>query len=931
MPNAHVASFTQIPTDARRIVPFRKLTDSALDSLNRDIGTSLTPVAFRILREHFRTVEQRDPTIGEVRLFDILCVQSARAATPVGSLETPSALLAEVWADAMAHRTALDAGDASPVSLTDVLALPGRWIARTEGASHTHTPTYRSNRADRTAAPESVTPLRLLTDPAGRASHTAVLEKLTPIARLHAPGMPDRLLCGAPTDAIGTSVPSGTPGGTPGFRPALDSDRILYIAGGDPSSLASLLGASDPSPLIVGAVLLDGRPLLSVLPALCPGAALRAESLLPAPAEGITDADTAYPAPISALCRIGVPPSPSGIDCLLRVPADRVRALSAKLDQLRLRARIIGKASLTGCLTVTLGRCELIAVRMSLLTAYRMQSPCAFRPPVQILPQAPSVIRTPLFALPCTGTQAPTPGGETVFPVASADASVCTVRGTGLKVSAASTELTAPAEAYVRAENTVLAALSGLCAAGLDRRFMSLSVTLSLKDDRPGDTALAAVCGLYRAAAELYLPMPEPALTVSDTSDRLSVCAYAADPAGTIGTRPSPSPSPADVRPLQRAGRKLYLCVPAPVPETDGTTDTEPTDWSEVRALLYRLSALPAGTSCLLPLMDDGRTPLDCLTARAASSPVGVSVNPAHLPLLQTRVRFGFLVEADPDTTVGGFEIGQTVAASGVHIAGSEHVSDVPHAPSVPTETASGAPKKTVEAPAGIPVLIPILRRPTAPDSLPFDRTLAASLSAGGYAPCSVFPVQVDTLPVTARTPAHDGYGVLFNPANPPRLLNAASAVRLADRIRHAGLTVLTGDDRLAELLLRDPTVRHALGLDAAPEAPVARPTLLIIGSACLSAAKQGVLPAALLETEAVPTAGLTVPVSGRAVHMTAAPCLRYCRTDLLMPKGVEKLSAVTAASTLTYTVGDRVIPDGFIGCGGRVIGFLNGIPENVL
>ena len=87
----------EMPFDGRQVVPFRKLEPSALPALNRDLGTRLDEARLAWLKQHYTKAEQRDPTVGELRLFDSLdqLTRHTAARLAAGALYTDSGALAD--------------------------------------------------------------------------------------------------------------------------------------------------------------------------------------------------------------------------------------------------------------------------------------------------------------------------------------------------------------------------------------------------------------------------------------------------------------------------------------------------------------------------------------------------------------------------------------------------------------------------------------------------------------------------------------------------------------------------------------------------------------------------------------------------------------------------------------------------------------------
>ena len=296
----------EMPFDGRQVVPFRKLEPSALPALNRDLGTRLDEARLAWLKQHYTKAEQRDPTVGELRLFDSLdqLTRHTAARLAAGALYTDSGALADAWSDMMARRHALSPENSTPCTLSELLPLTGRWLSRAGDERFTPAPTRRvlaeadDRPAEGVALAAGIQPaFRLLSVVPGEDGQVSGTICAGDASLRHS-----RLICTMP--ASGNQL-------VPGYRP-VPGDILVRLRRADTRKLRRLL-ASPLSPEAVGAAPLSavcravcaaGQPLPLAILSLVPGATVDLDRLLPPEAR----ADR----PIQSLCALGTAPPQAG-------------------------------------------------------------------------------------------------------------------------------------------------------------------------------------------------------------------------------------------------------------------------------------------------------------------------------------------------------------------------------------------------------------------------------------------------------------------------------------------------------------------------------------------------------------------------------------------------------------------------------------------
>jgi hypothetical protein len=146
-PTAEGHAFATVSTDDVLVQRFRFGDAEATRArINTDLQMQMSEHAFARIQAYFRDTARRDPTVGELRLLDGLDRhgKDSPARIAVGEFLTASPILAETWADMMQKHGALHGVGhtfrgkapvaAPPCSLTEALALIGRYLHTLEAA-----------------------------------------------------------------------------------------------------------------------------------------------------------------------------------------------------------------------------------------------------------------------------------------------------------------------------------------------------------------------------------------------------------------------------------------------------------------------------------------------------------------------------------------------------------------------------------------------------------------------------------------------------------------------------------------------------------------------------------------------------------------------------------------------------------------------------
>lgn len=473
---------------------------TVLPRLNADLGLQLSETACRHVQDFFRDTAHRDPTVGELRLLDALDRHGQDHPTRIAveTLTTKSPFLAETWADMMrCHGEKHGVGapfrrkkvtHAPPCTLTDALSL---------GSYEDIEP--------------PTAPVRALLSAPWQEAVAATLA-YTPVARFR----------------VGTETRSlWVRRGTPRYvSPIRTGDMILYLSRAElPRLLRFLEAEAAMTPPFSGSLCaVAQKSLLLTLIELSPSVDLYADRV----------ANTATHSgvlPVDALCAMPTIGADGVCDYLLRTPLQQVQSVMEALKRFGITVTICGRVRETGN-TVILTRdpngkndIPVASLPASLLTA---MSPVYLYPMEvslkqdSVSPFAPRLARYP-SALP--GEEGVTPDHHEAVALTLHEGQILFIPEANVLTATMSSTVHRPDIAFTRAADTVIAATDLLLSANAAPQNMVLSVALTLPSDKElkDGTALAAIMGVYRVAAERDLPVEDPVITVAPTDGLLRV------------------------------------------------------------------------------------------------------------------------------------------------------------------------------------------------------------------------------------------------------------------------------------------------------------------------------------------------------------------------------------------------------------------------
>ena len=473
-----------------------------LTRLNLDLGTALTAQEFLLIQDYFKNTALRDPTVGELRLLDAAAQRSHCTADriAVGELITQSPALAETWADMMAKHSALNGSSAvtrSPknhmplCSLGDALSLSGRYLYRME-----------------LRAPEDTV---LLSAPYQEAM--AAAEGYRPVARIKV-GRSIRSLWERRARLLEET-------------PCRSGDVLLYLPRLTLRQAQELVASeADKRRPALGAIrAVTEKSLLATILELCPAASIHAARL---PGAGQNGADIPFP----FLCDR---PSVAGdgvCGYLVRIPQKQMTDMTMTLQSKNLPFIPCGHARTDGNLVITLpdmsglGEYAAVSLPAELIHAVSIPRACSMTPEATE-GAAPRAVCPPISRLPSTDREASglTPDGHETVALTLLDRELLYIPEAQTAMTVRTVEIPVTGSAYSAAAEATATAALALEREGLAPASIRLSVSLTvagsaLLTDGP---ALAAICGVYCAAAQLAAPVEDPVVEIAPASVPLSL------------------------------------------------------------------------------------------------------------------------------------------------------------------------------------------------------------------------------------------------------------------------------------------------------------------------------------------------------------------------------------------------------------------------
>lgn len=462
--------------ESRPVTPFCQMRDEAQAGVCRALGISLPRALFRALQTAFRDIEHRDPTVGELRLLAELHRLTLHDASriAIGELDTDDAELAETWAELMERRRLLADGMAAPCTLPDILTATNDYLCRL-GERQQNAPL----RVFCAEAPGDLAPCGL--------TSTVRAAGYTPLAQVSVGGV-DRLLGKYEPERYTITGRKTAPAA---------GDLILLVQGLPDETAAALthrcaLPRSDR--VLPSITPLNGRPLPLALCDLTDGAELRVEALFPARTGDI----------MTEVTRFGTDMPATDMTYLLRVRRDEFESVR----------RICQSATPMPAMTVigqTVGAPRLTFLHMGVVLA-------SLSLPVLRLALAPGLYSVRLDIAPTMG-ELPVPAPTVSRPEPAPGIRAASVVYAPDSTHTAFHQSRAAVEAVVAALRDIPGTIT-----------LSVAVT-GYRADRDAELAapFAALCGLYRAAAELRLASPDPYFRAAQSSDEpcvVSLCGF---------------------------------------------------------------------------------------------------------------------------------------------------------------------------------------------------------------------------------------------------------------------------------------------------------------------------------------------------------------------------------------------------------------------
>ena len=500
---------THGPRDTAVVRHFRTGSPAGfLPQLNRDLEISLSEAVFLRLQTYFKLTALRDPTVGELRLLDALsrpdlCAPDRIA---VGELITQSPAIAATWADMMAKHSLIhgaltsaskNAAATPPCSLSDALTLTAKYIRRTEVREE--------------PAPHDLDQTLLLPSPDREA--LAAASGYTPAARIRVGG-----------HTLSLWTRNGEPLPKVASRPG---DLLLYLPRVRPSQITALLAdeLQHTHPAVGALRAVADAPLLLLLTELCPAAEVRVSKLT----EG---AQTDGHIPLDLLCTRPTAASDGTCAYLVRVPLKQVQTMNQILKDAGISSMVCGQVRTGGNMVIYIhdseGNRDLPAATLPAALLHEVAG-------ATLLPMSPEAADLPLPAVTAPAlTRLPslnpredglTPDGRETVALTIHDGDILKIPEADALLAARATEITDPRSAYSAAAETTAAAAKLLGELGVSPEHIRLTVVITAAEESllTDGTVLAAICGIYQAAAGLAVPVEDSLIHRTDSPVPLSV------------------------------------------------------------------------------------------------------------------------------------------------------------------------------------------------------------------------------------------------------------------------------------------------------------------------------------------------------------------------------------------------------------------------
>ncbi len=575
------APYPNIPEDHIQAVFFLSSRQSAIGYLQTLLGISLEPQQYDAIFKHFVEEETRNPTYGELRMLGHMLSSASptdfAAHTAVGELYTQSTDLMDTWADAMQGFSYQQDQPVSLCPLDQLLALPASYIRLRNGTT-APTDTYR------------LLPVE--------ASAEAFAQGYQPYAELSLTEDDTWQIYRKQTPPLKTQTSP---------RP---EDAILMLPLADLHALQAFL-SEHPLGTSVKAVAAsaDGNTLEKAL-SLCGGYGLtiQLDPLLPSAAETTSPMEAFW-----QLCEAASTPSSPLV--LLLSPSKTKAHLYEALSEYGFSPRLLGTVEKKPYLSIfSRGNC-----------------------PVHLHVSFADVLCPRVYT--CT---LPTP-----LPLCSDHtqemhiSEVSAHQDLGLSLASGKLRIeNGSADGYTPAIQLILSLCMRFAAVGTDTRELRITPVLTLEGDTHAPLLVSAVCGLYRAATELEIPLTNPVIRcIPDAPNHptaLTLSCVAYTQARTVA-----------VQGFTKDASPLYL------------TALQQPAWQDIRGLLYAAAKeVREKHTCCIPLLGE-ILPKAISQAVSPSHPLYAALFDTHRELLTDTAYFGFLTEGT--SACRGLHVGLTV------------------------------------------------------------------------------------------------------------------------------------------------------------------------------------------------------------------------------------------------------------------------------
>lgn len=579
------------PQDLIRVQAFASAGEINFYHLNRTLGLSLSTLQYRHLQQYFFREASQNPTLGELKLLGHLISRTPPAdRIAPGELYTDSTELMDTWADVMACSEALQIDSPELCPLSRVLSLPQAYLTRRKQL-------------------DPAAPVSRVVSEGGKAA--ALSQGYKPLVSLRAPA-------GAPREIW---VKARNPASAQYDHTPELNDLLIALPPSDISALGTFLYEHPAAGAVKAVAAATNTSFLQAAVALCRGwgLAINLESLL-ATDQGPVDS------PIQAYLERWETDAPAGSAyAILRVSPILPEKVITSLEEHGFAPCVLGVVTKSPYLVMSYRQVPLVTLKASFAQAPAPILPyrCLLAPPAPIGEALPKE-----FAL---------------SPLHSLEEASCVVADCTLRIEGADSEGLTNGDGSSPAMQGLLSLCCEFATAGITYDRIKVSPVLYCDCAPEAPLLLSAVCGLYRAAAELGILLVSPEILFkkgprTEGADALvlSLVAYSHE---------TPKPTPAlPARSDQPLG---FLAL-----------DREPL-WEDVRGLLFHIaSAVSENTAAHYT---HGQSVLSLLSR--AASPDGtptVGLFDSHEALLATPFPFGFLTEGS--IPAGGVHVGVTYA-----------------------------------------------------------------------------------------------------------------------------------------------------------------------------------------------------------------------------------------------------------------------------